>query len=45
MKGFLKFNENEGMIYPNLWNTIKAVLRGKTHSSECLHKEIGESIH
>jgi hypothetical protein len=29
MKYFLEFNENEGITYPNLWETMKAVLKGK----------------
>jgi hypothetical protein len=43
IKDFLNFNENEGITYPNLWGTMKAVLKGKL-SSECLQKETGESI-
>jgi hypothetical protein len=44
-KDFLEFNENEATTYPNLWDTMKAFLRRKTHSSVCLQKETRESTH
>ena len=44
IEDFLEFNENEGTAYPNLWDAMKAVLRGKL-SSEYLQNETRESIH
>jgi hypothetical protein len=29
IKDLFKFNENEATTYPNLWDTMEAVLRGK----------------
>jgi hypothetical protein len=43
IKVFLEFNDHEVPTYPNIWNIMKAALRGKL-SSECLQKETGESL-
>jgi hypothetical protein len=45
IKDFLEFNENEATTYPNLWNTMKEVLRGKLNSPEHLQKETRRIIH
>jgi hypothetical protein len=40
IKGFLEFNENVDISYPDLWDIMKAVLR--VHSTKCPGKETGE---
>lgn len=37
-----EFNENESKTYPNLWYTMKAMLKGKFKTLSAFMKEFGE---
>jgi hypothetical protein len=45
IKDLLGFNENEGRTYPNLYDRMKAVLRGKLIALSALQNKTGERIH
>jgi len=45
IKDFIEFNENEDTTFPKLMGHNESGTKRKTHSSECLQKETGESIY
>ena len=43
IKGFLEFNENVDTSYQNVWDTMKAILRGKLIVLSASKKKLGRA--
>jgi hypothetical protein len=43
IKELLEFNENDDTTFPNIWDTMKAVIRGKSKALNALVKKLERS--